>query len=381
MKELTIFDVPRLEEGDAWRRVRDTLAAHPLLAGIYDEPFLADIIRRRATSDGVLLFWLAQPEDRTAIEFWDAVVEDLSLLEPEGAVDAFRSKMRKDDNADFQSWRTELSLPAQLKRDGIEVVLEPTVGKRVADFLTRTEPETYWEIKSPLDLDDLQEDAAVQLDVQRRFRRIEQPCVLDLISSAVPRNDVARATKDIKRQIAAFCAVGGRLPQRFASSGLVIDAVAVAKGGHGYLGTIMGKQYVFEDEHAEHVVRRILEAAKQIPADAAGIIVIDRTCAEWISEDDVVDACFGVERLAFVGNDHFDIRDGGVFRPNSATRISAVASYSRAWVRDCAPFEMLLLHNPFARTPLPTGLFASQGFRHARRVDIGRGFFRLEVAS
>ena len=76
VKELTIFDVPLLEEDDAWRRVRATLAAHPLLERIYDEQFLADIIRRRATSEGVLLFWLAQPEDETAVAFWDAVVDD-----------------------------------------------------------------------------------------------------------------------------------------------------------------------------------------------------------------------------------------------------------------------------------------------------------------
>jgi hypothetical protein len=327
----------------------------------------------------VLLFWLAQPEDKMAVAFWDAVVYDLSLLESEGAIGAFRAKMRKDDDADFESWRTELWLAARLKRDSIGIVLEPPVGKRAADFLTRTAPETYWEIKSPLDLDDLQEDAAVQLDIQRRFRRIDEPYVRDLVSFEVARADVAKAAKDIKRQIAALHAASGTLPRQFVSSGLVIDAVAVAKRGHGYLGTMMSKEYVLQDEHADHVVKRILEAAKQIPGDAAGVIVVDRTCADWIDEHDVVDACFGVERLRFAGNACFDVREGGVFRPGYATRISAVASYSRRWVDAGAEFEMRFLHNPYAQTPLPPELFASDGFRNARRVEVKPGVFTLNL--
>jgi hypothetical protein len=379
MRELTIFDVPRLEEDDAWLRVRATLAAHPLLEHVYDEPFLGDQIRRRATSDGVLLLWLAQPDDEMAVAFWNAVVEDLSLLEPEGAVRVFRSKMRKDAVADFESWRTELSLAARLKRDGVGIVLEPPVGNGTADIMTRTVPEAYWEIKSPLDLGDLREDAAVQLDVQRRFRRIDEPYVLDLVSFDLARADVAKAAKDIKRQIAAFYAASGTPPHRFVSSGLVIDAVAVTNRGHGYLGTMMSKEYVFQDEHAGHVVKHILKAAKQIPGDAAGVVVIDRICSDWLNEHDVVDACFGVERLVFVGNAHFNIRNGGVFRPGYSTRISAVASYSRRWVANGGELEMLFLHNPYARTPLPAGLFTSNGFRHGRLIEARPGFFTLDV--
>ncbi len=171
-RELTIFDVRALDEADAWKRVRTTITDHRVspASRIYDEACLAELIRQRTTSEGYLLFWLAQRDDETACAFWDLVTADLTALEHEGALESYRAKMRRDGCADFQSWRTELWFPAWLKRAGIGIALAPPVGSREADFLTRTEPVAFWEIKSPLDLANLQEDAAVLLDVQRRLR-------------------------------------------------------------------------------------------------------------------------------------------------------------------------------------------------------------------
>jgi hypothetical protein len=43
-------------------------------------------------------------------------------------------------------------------------------------------------------------------------------------------------------------------------------------------------------------------------------------------------------------------------------------------------YEMLFMHNPFAKTPLPEDLFRFPGVRHMRRVDVSPGRFRLDIS-
>lgn len=152
---------------------------------------------------------LVQPDDELNCEYWTQLTGDLLTLESEGSFDAFRAKLREHDGPSMESARTELMFAAWLKRQGVTIALEPQVGTRKCEFVASTTPKTWWEIKSPLDLTDLQRDAAVQDEVQRRLRRIDQPYVLTLDKCELPVDRVPAAVKAIKRQLYAFHRDGG----------------------------------------------------------------------------------------------------------------------------------------------------------------------------
>jgi hypothetical protein len=59
----------------------------------------------------------------------------------------------------------------------------------------------------------------------------------------------------------------GVLPRMFESGGLVVAAETKTNRPKGYLGSITGKLQEFAGENRVRVVRRIIDAADQIPAD------------------------------------------------------------------------------------------------------------------
>jgi hypothetical protein len=375
---LTIFDLPGLSEEDAWSRIAQTMERFPELARVYDEPFLRDVARRRASPKNHLVFWLVQSRSEVTGAFWQQVVNELRLLEPEDGFARFGPKMRRTERADFQGWRTELWFAAWLKRGGIALTLEPPVGTRVAEFVTHTSPEVFWEIKSPLDIPEVRENEAALLEVQRTMRRIPEPYVLELVELNLTAADVAAAVKDIKRQITSAHAAERSLPQTSAAGGLAVAATAKTRRDHGYLG-ITSSGFMFQGEHGKRVTKVIRDASGQLPADRCGVVVVDRTNAEWMDETDVTEACFGEERMVLEGGQARTVHAGGVFQPECGTLISAVVSYSRTWVRGGGEYELFFVHNPFAKVPLPESLVALLGARHLRPVEIEPGRFRIEL--
>ena len=127
------------------------------------------------------------------------------------------------------------------------------------------------------------------------------------------------------------------------------------------------------------MLSRISSARAQLPSDGAGIVVVDATMARWLHDHDVIDACFGEERGGNWHGNFVTVRmPGGAFRERHRARISAVVYYTRNpddWKRE---FEMVVMHNPFARTPLSDHLLQVEGVRQLRRVDAAGGMFRLE---
>ncbi len=376
---MTIFDLPTLDPTDALTQVQATLAAHPLLARIYDNDFIAALIRRRAAHDNTLLLRLVQPRDEMNVEYWNEVVDDLVALDAVGGFDAFRAKFRKLDGPSLDSARTELFFAAWLKHNGVDLVLEPPVGQRHCEFVAETKPQTWWEIKTPLDIEELRSDAAVQLDVQRRLRSVKEPYVLNLRRYDLTLQRVPAAVKAIKRDIRAHHLGGESLPHDFESDGLVVSAGATTKRSTGYLGTMLSKPRVFGNENSDRVVRRIVDAADQIPAEGGGVIVIDRSSSDWIQHEDVEDACYGEERMRTLNGRLLACRLPGVFDNPSKARISAVISYTRRW-RDDSGTLMTVLHNPNASKPLPPDALRFKAVRQTRRETEGH-LFRLVTSS
>lgn len=78
---MTIYDVAKLTEDEAWERVQATRNRHAVLQRIYDHGTLAELIRRRQSITNHLLFWLVLPaDDGRSVGFWSSVADDLKSI-------------------------------------------------------------------------------------------------------------------------------------------------------------------------------------------------------------------------------------------------------------------------------------------------------------
>ena len=383
---MNIFDLAEVDEATAYRLVNETLAAFPDLRNLYEDDFVKKLAKRRRNYDNFLLLMLVRVDDESAAKFWTTTLDDLAVLAPRGSRQIFYSKFRKRGYFDIQSAKSELTLAAWMERKGFPVVLEPLVnGLRGCDFMAETQPRTWWEIKSPGDLRIVKENERIELEVQGGLRRIQQPYVLaldEIDRENLSARNVPKAVKEIKRKIAEFHEGDGNLPHAVESHGLRIEITGRTKlVPYGYLGT-MSHSYMFSNEYMKLAFSRISSAIGQLPANSAGIVVIDATAAHWLHEHDVVDACFGEEVFGQYRGQLGAIRlPGGAFHPGHRTRISAVIYYTRSpddWERD---FEMVVLHNPFARVPLANGTLQFQGVRQLVCFAVGEGRYRLEAVA
>jgi hypothetical protein len=366
-----MFDVPAVSESTAAAAVRRTIAAFPVLQRIYDDAFVSRLAKRRVQKN-ILLLRLMQPDDDIAMSFWSSVVSDFEDIGIEAAIKAFAPKMHDPNREKIESWRTELWFAAWLARYGVAIELEPAVGSGHAEFRASTAPVTWWEIKTPLEAREPRADDAVQLDLQKRLHDIPEPFRLFLLAFDLDLADVPPAVKDLRRQLASFAKTEASLPCSFTSNGLVVEAFERTNGRGGFAGAL-GKGYLFRGEHAKLAASHIRDAARQLPADGAGIVVVDCSNATWLHEQDVEDACFGDGRVTYREGSLIECRLGGVLRPGYGTRISAVVAYNRTIVRHGRNYDILMLHNPYARIPLPPTAFDYPDIRHGRIVPQGAG--------
>ena len=374
---MNIFELAELSDEEACVLVERTLSSRPELRRLYDEEFVRLLVRRWRL-DNFLLLQLARWNDRLTLAFWQAIIDDLDLLAGEGAWTSFHDKLRHHARFDLESALSELAMAAWMKRRGVDIIIEPpTRNRRICEFSAETTPKTWWEIKAIHDLDFLVEDEAVATDVQSRLAKVDEPYVLTLKESTVTRDEVAAAVKDVKRQIGEHYASRGGLPKTFEARGLVVEASGPSKKPYGYLGMTVGGLHSWTDEYAEKVAKRISSAAEQLPDCAAGIVVIDTTMSTWIHRDDIIDACFGVESLAVIGNRVQSVRGRGAFKPGALTRISAVIHYTRFPGSDDAGLGVI--HNPYASVPLGDSVLSGTDVKQTRRVSRGNGRFALET--
>ena len=246
----------------------------------------------------------------------------------------------------IQGVRSEIAVSAWAKRRW-EIEVEPSLpsSSRVPEFRASSDPETWWEVKSLKDVHRVREDQRIAFDVQKRLQRINEPYVLTYEANSDARlADVPAAVKDLRRAIRLLHETNGQLPACFNFHGFRFEVAARTKRERGYLGALTS-EFLFTDEHLRVIRSRIADAAKQLPADQAGVVVIDTTIARFVEDEDFLDACLG--ELGFGGRNR-----GGSFTPTQHRRISAAIHFKRDpdWGADAA---VLVLHNPYAINPIP----------------------------
>lgn len=367
---MKIFDLPGLTIENARASIEKTFEAFPALRRIYDDHYIEKLLARRSTTN-FLLFMLVRPDDWYPKCFWDSLLSDLTELDSVGGFDKYRHKLRVEEFDGIQGVRSEIAVSAWAKRRW-EIELEPPLpsSSRVPEFRASSSPETWWEVKSLKDVHQVREDQRIAFDVQRRLQRINEPYVLTYEASPdASLADAPAAVKELRRALRLLHETNGNLPICFAFHGFRFEVAARTKRERGYLG-ILSSEFLFTDEHLRVIRSRIADAAKQLPADQAGIVVIDTTIARFVEDEDFLDACLG--ELGFGRRN-----SGGSFNPTQHRRISAAIHYKRDpdWGADAA---VLVLHNPYAAKTIPTSLLHTTDVKQFRVVPGKPGFARLE---
>ncbi|MDE2480814.1 MAG: hypothetical protein KGN02_01320 [bacterium] len=370
---MNIYDLRHLSLTDARALVYQTLDQHPILRRIFSEQYIDALIRRR-NHENYLLLQLVRPSDEHTQRMWAMIEEDLTLLAPEGSFEHFAAKLRERERDPARSGRNELALAARMKRLGYAISLEDeTRNHRLCEFRVGTSPETFWEIKTVSDIATVRDRERVNREIASQLRRLPVPYVVHLEPSSVAMRDVHLAIAEIIQEMVRHHAAGGALPARFTSHGLTLAVHEIThRATGGYLGVTNFGLHVFADEQGGKIADRIKSATAQLPDDAAGIVVIDTSTADWADREDVLTACFGQEAYCYspsTGADWLQ-RNGGLFVPDRYTRISAVVHYERH------PFEreqsLYVMHNPFARIPLGDDVLAAPDVTQLRVNADGR---------
>jgi hypothetical protein len=372
---MVIHDLPTLRGDEALSLARETVRRHPGLEAIFDDAVLADLVARRGATDNALLLRLVQPGSEVTDDFWVETLTNLRVLGP-AATAHFRPKMRQHGPGEIVSWQTELWFAATLRRAGVPLTLEPSVGARRAEFVTETDPPVHWEIKSPADRAELRTEDQVLEEISRRFHRIPEPYWLELRKAPTTPQEVVRAAKGARAQLADAHARHLMPPFQVGDDALVLEATSMSKPGHGGLGARM-TEHVFENENSARLVGIIRAAAGQVPRNQSNVIVLDYTNASWIAEHDVVDACFGPEGMTFTRTGKpLNVHSGErVFRSGYHTRVSAVVAYTRRYTGRA---RLVVLPNPYAAKPLGPEAFAAFRARFARVAEVRPGYYVVE---
>ncbi len=371
LTDLTIFELPLLSEEDAWAGVRDKLNEFPELNDIYDNVFLSKLVAGRKTSTSLLLLRLVRT-DELARQFWRTVLDEMRMIGYSRARDAFAEKMRRDEPGNLESWTTELAVAAWLESQRIGVTLDPDVGNRKAEFLASTVPPTTWEIKTPADSARQRSEQRALRELQRLLRNLPTPVSLSIEEpGGITFAEVPRVVKEIKRRLAGLDLEGDAFPCRLEVDGLELS-VYKSSSERGYLGSFMSSMQELGDEHRLRVAKIIRDAARQLPSNGAGVIVIDGSFADWITDTSIADACFGADELTVgaAGQMWPDRTADGAFNPKQNRRISAVLFYSRRFVRDDGG-AVCAFYNPYARVPLPDDWLPDKSVRHGRLYTSG----------
>lgn len=360
----SVYDLANRTPEELLQRIRQMLAGRPFLQTVFTDEAIAIYIKRRNRGDSTLLLRLALTEDEGTHQYWDEIETHLAVLGSEAI--KFAHSMRDSDPIRHEGWRTELWFAAWIHRHtGALIDVEPTVGTAQAEFRAVLAPELWFEVKSPKDAPETLAFAPIDDRFRRLMHDMPERFRVDMEYTddykPIHVNEVASIVRRLRDTLSSTTT--GDVPVTFRSHG--IEFVAFASDAQSGSIGLVSEPLVTTDKNSSIAFEHIREAAKKLHPDHAGIVVIDRTNTEWMDDRHVQNACFGWREIVpGEFGDTYEWR-GGIFRPDRHTRISVVISYSRRYIHHGlkAGYDLLVIPNPHARTPLPQGFLGFLGVR------------------
>jgi hypothetical protein len=359
-----INELRREKDETLFKTAKQRIENCPILSEIYNDEFLLEIVHRRNDYDNVLFTWLVA-DDQCAVNFFQKIEENLKLLS-EANVKKFKEKLRQWNTESFESTITEIEFAAEFARKGFQIEVDPILPNgRKGDFcISKGSLKIFFEVKivfSPRS----HEEELISLELDDKYNALNTRFVIGFdIKKDFQRSHVSKVMRHIENKLKYIERSASTLPQSFAypDTGnpiVEIDVKAfLPEGEKGYIaGGLLGGGI---RGNWNDLRRKISSGVNQLHPDYPGIIVV-RPYRLATTKYDIENALFGDLKVSMLPGKSLPFRGGHrIFGKNKNERLSAVAFCQKGLQTSGSISEIIIYHNPYAKTKLPHELFGGK---------------------
>lgn len=385
---VTIFDLKEMEDEELFSKIETTLSTFPILKTLYDQDFLADLVKRRFRFDNYLL-WMLVSGHPFAMLTCEAVSKYLNLLKDVDAVSDFRDKLRYKGRRVFQSYLTELEMAGYYKERGYDIELEPQISESEKNPDFKAEQEDFrvlFEVRN-IFMDELIQMDDLDVQIHGLFGKIDEPFVFDISyqPSVLQIRHLKTLQTFLKKKLAELNKskeISFPLYLFFPDEKNILAEVKVwgrpKKLDHGYLAGLRTRVFLLP-QGSKNIRRKISKKISQLPKGEANVIVVELGHL-FYNEVDVLDALFGDEHLRVNRKDfstHVVRKGDRIFDSKKNTRLSAVMYYRKRFQNQNFLVHKIVFHNPFATKPIDPDFFVDKGVKQLVPIE-EKDIYRME---
>lgn len=272
-------DIPRAPDKELMILTKKKLGNYPLLKSIYTDEFLEELVHKKYDLDNILLQYLVLREPLID-EMFQEIEENLDLLQPECSLLIYSNKLKQYDSISFKSVVTELDVASNFKRNGYQILIEPTLPNgKVGDFLaTKNGLSIYFEVKR-LVTERILKQSAISFELQTRISGMDEPYAISIeLTDAMERSHVAKLSKFILNKLKNLNTRTISIPYSFEydENGTILVTITVdarlSEGEKGFIGFFHYPATIKSDW--SDLRNKISKKISQLHPDYPGVIVL-----------------------------------------------------------------------------------------------------------
>lgn len=379
-----VYEIARADEEELLAIAKQRIENFSILKRIYDNDFLSQLILRKSDSDNLLLFWLVMdnPIDKpTAIHFLQEIEENLKLLQPEGSIQKFRTKLRRWNTDHFESAVAELEFAAEYKRRSYQIELEPSLpnGEKADFCASKDSMKIYFEVTCIFWKPSLKEHGIMD-ELFIRLGRIDEPFMIGInIQSTFQRRQTAKVARHIQKKLRQFERASPSLPFSFVypeSGEPIVEIDVMKRFPEGEKGFISGGVFGGGVKSSWNDLRsKISSKISQLHPDYPGVIIVQPHGLET-GQYDIQNALLGDLAVNLFGEPKLFRWKDRIFAETKNKRLSAVIHCKRILQESGYIKNKFVYHNPYAKTKLSTNMFKGENVIQFGSTKLDNGTIR-----
>jgi hypothetical protein len=363
-----VFEIRKADESELLLQARERLKSFPILGEIYDDEFLADLVRCKNNYDNLLLFWLVvdNPYDTgLAYEFLKDIEGNLELFHSQENFMVFKTKFRQWKTVAFEAAITELEFSAEYLKRGYQIELEPDLpNNRKGDFsASKGEVKIYFEVKT-IYAEASNEDQTIMHELSDRLMGMDPHFRINIdVKEAFKPSQAAEVSRHILKKLMELDRLSSTFPLSFVypendNPIVTVDILSkVPDKEKGYIAGFVHGGGIKVDWN--DLRRKIVSGVSQLHPDYPGVIIVKPHGLE-VSQFDIKNALFGDLRVNLFGEPHFFRGGERVFAEKKNRRLSAVIYYEKRLHEAGYAKKKLIFHNRFAAKRLLEDVFEGE---------------------
>jgi hypothetical protein len=363
-----VFEIRKADESELLMHARERLKSFPILKKIYDDEFLANLVRHKNNYDNLLLSWLVvdNPHDTgLAYEFLKDIEENLKLFPSQESFRVFKIKLRQWKTVAFEAAITELEFSIEYLKRGYQIELEPNLpNNKKGDFsASKGDIKIFFEVKTIYG-EASNEDQTIMNELSDRLMEMDQPFRIGVeIKEKFKPSQAVEVSKYILQKLTELDRLSFAFPFSFTYPenddpiAIVEIRSRVPNKEKGYIAGFVYGGGIKVDWN--DLRRKIVSGVSQLHPDYPGVIIV-KPHGLQVSEFDIKNALYGDLKINIFGEPQ-PFRSGErVFAKKKNRRLSAVVYYEKRLRKAGYSKKKLIFHNQFAAKRLPEHVFEGE---------------------